>query len=276
MEIRNQEGQNMSQQNNNDGMMCQGSVGSGHEEKIHYDGHNQYKRYQCKTHNIILYQLSGTKNLFGCVVLDLIRLYFCFGQYSKEAPHLPPPIPAPQNAMVLKNTSSVVRLDSLNRTVHTTSTIMKEDHLADNSIDSLPIPHNYATGINDPANTTPLAQQPLAFPPMISRVPGKPTGEERIRRKIKKAKQAVRKRRPRWLKVTMQNFSIFCNQTSLHGWQYIAQAHTSSLKHIFWALIVSLSMATAALFLYNNTMDYLHATVCATFLAFTFKCVPVY
>ena len=60
MEIRNQEGQNMSQQNNNDGMMCQGSVGSGHEEKIHYDGHNQYKRYQCKTHNIILYQLSGT------------------------------------------------------------------------------------------------------------------------------------------------------------------------------------------------------------------------
>ena len=33
------------------------------------------------------------------------------------------------------------------------------------------------------------------------------------------------------------------------------------MKHVFWAIIVSLSMGTAALFLYNNTMDYLHATV---------------
>ena len=34
---------------------------------------------------------------------------------------------------------------------------------------------------------------------------------------------------------------------------------------MFWAVVVSMSMATAALFLYNNTMDYLNATVRANF-----------
>ena len=33
---------------------------------------------------------------------------------------------------------------------------------------------------------------------------------------------------------------------------------------MFWAVVVSLSMATAAMFLYNNTMDYLNATVSTT------------
>ena len=74
-------------------------------------------------------------------------------------------------------------------------------------------------------------------------------------------RKKTRPRKPRCLKVTMENFSTFCQQTSLHGWQYIAQKQTSNMKHVFWAIIVSLSMGTAALFLYNNTMDYLHATV---------------
>ena len=50
-------------------------------------------------------------------------------------------------------------------------------------------------------------------------------------------------------------------QTSLHGWQYIAQSHTSNAKHVFWAIIVLLSMATAFFFLYNNTIDFMDATV---------------
>ena len=54
---------------------------------------------------------------------------------------------------------------------------------------------------------------------------------------------------------------MFCEQTSLHGWQYIAQSHTSNAKHLFWAIIVSLSMATASYFLYNNTVNFLDATV---------------
>ena len=70
-----------------------------------------------------------------------------------------------------------------------------------------------------------------------------------------------RRRKPMCLRATLANFSTFCKQTSLHGWQYIAQKNGSSAKHMFWAVIVSMSMATAALFLYNNTVDYLNATV---------------
>ena len=81
-------------------------------------------------------------------------------------------------------------------------------------------------------------------------------------------RKKTRPRKPRCLKVTMENFSTFCQQTSLHGWQYIAQKQTSNMKHVFWAIIVSLSMGTAALFLYNNTMDYLHATVSHCAVAF--------
>ena len=78
----------------------------------------------------------------------------------------------------------------------------------------------------------------------------------RVRRKRFK-----RRGQPFCLRATLANFSTFCQQTSLHGWQYIAQKNSSSAKHMFWAVVVSLSMATAALFLYNNTMDYLNATV---------------
>ena len=74
-------------------------------------------------------------------------------------------------------------------------------------------------------------------------------------------KRFKRRGQPFCLRATLANFSTFCQQTSLHGWQYIAQKNSSSAKHMFWAVVVSLSMATAALFLYNNTMDYLNATV---------------
>ena len=77
----------------------------------------------------------------------------------------------------------------------------------------------------------------------------------------KRRKRMLKRKQPFCLKATVDNFSTFCSQTSLHGWQYIAQKHTSTPKHIFWAVIVSLSMATAALFLYNNTVDYFNATV---------------
>ena len=77
----------------------------------------------------------------------------------------------------------------------------------------------------------------------------------------RKRKKLIKRKQPFCLKATVENFSTFCSQTSLHGWQYIAQKHTSTPKHIFWAVIVSLSMATAALFLYNNTVDYFNATV---------------
>ena len=144
------------------------------------------------------------------------------------------------------NAPSIVRLENVNRTDYPSTSVVK-GHIH-NSINSEPL---LSTSIPPPGL------------PMSPKINSKGPTEERIRKRLRKAKQAVRRRRPRWLKLTMQNFSTFCNQTSIHGWQYIAQAHTSSLKHIFWALIVSLSMATAALFLYNNTMavSYTHLTL---------------
>lgn len=58
-----------------------------------------------------------------------------------------------------------------------------------------------------------------------------------------------------------RSFRTFCNQTSLHGWQYMAQKQTSKAKCVFWVVIVVCSMAIATLFLYNNTMDFMQATV---------------
>ena len=86
-------------------------------------------------------------------------------------------------------------------------------------------------------------------------------GEVLTRPERARIRKRFRRRKPFCLRATLANFSIFCRQTSLHGWQYIAQRNSSSAKHMFWAVVVSLSMATAAMFLYNNTMDYLNATV---------------
>ena len=92
-----------------------------------------------------------------------------------------------------------------------------------------------------------------------------PSSGRAIDRGRARRKRLKRRGQPFCLRATLANFSTFCQQTSLHGWQYIAQKNSSSAKHMFWAVVVSMSMATAALFLYNNTMDYLNATVSANF-----------
>ena len=97
-----------------------------------------------------------------------------------------------------------------------------------------------------------------------------PNNGRSIDRGRNRRKRLKKRGQPFCLSATLANFSTFCQQTSLHGWQYIAQKNSSSAKHMFWAIVVSLSMATAALFLYNNTMDYLNATVRAK-LYFFFK-----
>ena len=88
-------------------------------------------------------------------------------------------------------------------------------------------------------------------------------------------------------------FQAFCNQTSLHGWQYITQRPaegdgfwagerwlihkiqrrhcipfltllSSGFKHAFWSVIVCVAMGCAAIFLYTNTIDFMNATVVTT------------
>ena len=56
-------------------------------------------------------------------------------------------------------------------------------------------------------------------------------------------------------------FRAFCNQTSLHGWHYIGQKNASIFQRIFWIVILLLSILTTILFLYNSTLDFLHATI---------------
>jgi len=49
-------------------------------------------------------------------------------------------------------------------------------------------------------------------------------------------------------------FQTFCNQTTLHGWQYIVIQEPGHKSRVyFWTFIVTLSMVTAGIFLYNNT-----------------------
>jgi hypothetical protein len=115
----------------------------------------------------------------------------------------------------------------------------------------------------------------LRHPPSSSRDCGGRGPQLRRRRRRKSSAlsgAAAAKDRIGWpfcLEVTMKNFRTFCQHTSLHGWQYIAQpgrgeagqGKTSTAKHVFWGLIVTLSIVIAMLFLYNNTMDFLDATV---------------
>ena len=102
------------------------------------------------------------------------------------------------------------------------------------------------------------------------------SSERAIDRGRARRKRLKRRGQPFCLRATLANFSTFCQQTSLHGWQYIAQKNSSSAKHMFWAVVVSMSMATAALFLYNNTMDYLNATVRANFYLNIARCIVNY
>jgi hypothetical protein len=52
-----------------------------------------------------------------------------------------------------------------------------------------------------------------------------------------------------------EGFRSFCEQTTLHGWQYIGGSSETATKFklYFWAVIVCLSMVTAGIFLYYNT-----------------------
>ena len=55
--------------------------------------------------------------------------------------------------------------------------------------------------------------------------------------------------------VAGDGFRGFCEQTTLHGWQYVVGSSDTAnkLKLYFWAVIVCLSMVTAGIFLYYNT-----------------------
>ena len=62
----------------------------------------------------------------------------------------------------------------------------------------------------------------------------------------------------------MEHFSSFCEDTTLHGWQYVDKQTFTKLQKIFWGVILFLSGVGATLFLYDNIVIFKNATVVTT------------
>ena len=59
----------------------------------------------------------------------------------------------------------------------------------------------------------------------------------------------------------MEDFSAFCKRTSLHGLQYLGDAGTHPLKKVFWFVVIILSIISAAILIYYNTVVFRKSTV---------------
>ena len=58
-------------------------------------------------------------------------------------------------------------------------------------------------------------------------------------------------------------FKDFCESTSLHGYSYLFIGNSIFLK-IIWTIVILLMTCVGAMFLMNNTIDYLNATLVTT------------
>ena len=59
----------------------------------------------------------------------------------------------------------------------------------------------------------------------------------------------------------MEDFSAFCKRTSLHGLQYLGDAGTHPLKKVFWFAVIIISIISAAILIYFNTVVFRKSTV---------------
>ena len=63
-------------------------------------------------------------------------------------------------------------------------------------------------------------------------------------------------------------FQDFCESTSLHGYSYLYISQSKFLK-IFWVIVLITMTSLGAIFLVDNTMDYIEADVVTTIKSFT-------
>ena len=63
--------------------------------------------------------------------------------------------------------------------------------------------------------------------------------------------------------VWLRGVSTYCQQTSLHGWQYL-DSESGCVRKFFWFLIVFASVVASVVFLVLNTMEYMEATTQTT------------
>ena len=62
--------------------------------------------------------------------------------------------------------------------------------------------------------------------------------------------------------LAMENqFSAFCERTSLHGLQYLGDEKTSTFKKLFWLIVIILSIISASVLIYYNTVVFNNSTV---------------
>ena len=62
---------------------------------------------------------------------------------------------------------------------------------------------------------------------------------------------------------TKNVFKDFCESTSLHGYNYLFIGNSIVLK-IIWTIVILLMTCVGAMFLMNNTVDYLNARLVTT------------
>ena len=73
-----------------------------------------------------------------------------------------------------------------------------------------------------PANVPPPAQWPAQAHSMAQTAHGEASVRKRKRKRTKRKSRKQRAPKTFCMRQTLRNFRAFCNQTSLHGWQYIA------------------------------------------------------
>ena len=59
-------------------------------------------------------------------------------------------------------------------------------------------------------------------------------------------------------------FSEFCEETTLNGWYYLAKQNIGKIGRIYWGLVVLGSLVLSGFFIYGATNEFLQSTVIIT------------
>ena len=59
----------------------------------------------------------------------------------------------------------------------------------------------------------------------------------------------------------MKMFVNFCESTSMHGWIFFGSANAPLKQRLFWLVVLSASLVTAAVLIFLNTAAFIGVTV---------------
>ena len=78
------------------------------------------------------------------------------------------------------------------------------------------------------------------------------------------------------MKVCRSNFLNFCNQTSLHGWNFVGKDKIKSCNAIFWISTIFMTFGIGMFWIGFNTKEFFEATVEFNTLSLTTPLDEVY